>query len=80
MTRHPETMQSANERAAADRTLACARRLRDIGDRTPVQQAAYEDAVAAFKRERRTARALRAPSADHAMRTVWAPLQNGGAR
>ena len=78
--RHPETMQSANERVAADRTLACARRLRDIADRTPVQQAAYEDAVAAFKRERRTARAFRAPTADHAMRTVWAPLQKGGAR
>ena len=79
MTRHPETMQAACERAAAERTLACARRLRDIADRTPVQQAAYEDAVAAFKRERRTARAFRAPTADHAMRTVWAPLQKGGA-
>ena len=78
--RHPETMQSANERVAADRTLACARRLRDIADRTPAQQAAFEDAVAAFKRERRTARAFRAPTADHAMRTVWAPLQKGGAR
>ena len=80
MTRHPETMQSACERAAADRTLACARRLRDMADRTPAQQAAYEDAVAAFKRERRSARAFRAPTADQAMRTVWAPLARGGAR
>ena len=78
--RHPETMQSANERVAADRTLACARRLRGITNRTPAQQAAYEDAVAAFKRERRTARAFRAPTAAEAMRTVWAPLQKGGAR
>ena len=78
--RQPETMQSRVERAAADRTLACARRLRDIADRTPVQQAAFEDAVAAFKRERRTARGFRAPTADHAMRSVWAPLQKGGAR
>ena len=80
MRRHPETMQSRVERAAADRTLACARRLRDTTNRTPVQQAAYEDAVAAFKRERRTARAFRAPTADHATRTVWAPLARGGAR
>ena len=80
MTRHPETMQAACERAAAERTLACARRLRDITARTPVQQAAFEDAVAAFKRERRTARAFRAPTADHATRTVWAPLARGGAR
>ncbi|MGE3754370.1 MAG: hypothetical protein AB7I45_09495 [Planctomycetota bacterium] len=49
-------------------------------NRTTVQQAAYVDAVAAFKRERRTARAFRAPTADHAMRTVWAPLAKGGAR
>ena len=80
MTRHPETMQSRVERAAADRTLACARRLRDMTNRTPAQHAAYEDAVAAFKRERRTARAFRAPTPEHAMRTVWAPLQKGGVR
>ena len=80
MTRHPETMQSRVERAAADRTLACARRLRDMTNRTPVQQAAFEDAVAGFKAKRRMARALRAPTADHAMRTVWAPLQKGGVR
>ncbi|MGE0229726.1 MAG: hypothetical protein AB7U23_14575 [Dehalococcoidia bacterium] len=80
MTRHAETMQSACERAAADRTLACARRLRDMTSRTPAQQAAYEDAVAAFKRERRTARAFRAPTADDAMRTVWTPLTKGRAR
>ena len=78
--RHPETMQSVCERAAADRTLACARRLRDMTNRTPVQQAAFEDAVAAFKRERRTARAFRSPTADHATRTVWAPLAKGGVR
>ena len=78
--RHPETMQSRVERAAADRTLSCARRLRDMTNRTPIQQAAYEDAVAAFKRERRTARAFRSPTADHATRTVWAPLAKGGAR
>ena len=80
MTRHPETMQSANERAAADRTLACARRLRDMTYRTPVQQAAYEDAVAGFKAKRRMARALRAPTQAHALRTVWAPLTKGGAQ
>lgn len=77
--RHPGTMQSRVGRAAADRTLSCARRLRDIADRTPVQQAAFEDAVAGFKAKRRMARAFRSPTADHAMRTVWAPLQKGGA-
>ncbi|MGE0229087.1 MAG: hypothetical protein AB7U23_11330 [Dehalococcoidia bacterium] len=73
-------MQSACERAAADRTLACARRLHDTTDRTPVQQAAYEDAVAGFKARRRMARALRAPTQAEAVRTVWAPLAKGGAR
>lgn len=80
MTRHAETMQSACERAQADRTLACARRLHAIVSRTAVQEAAYRDAVLTFKRQRRTARAFRAPTQAHAMRTVWASLTQGGAR
>ena len=77
MIRRPETMQSRVERDVAAGNLRTARRLHALPARTPVQQVAYEDAVAAFVRYRRVARALRAPTQAHAETHVWAPLQRG---